>query len=86
MKSKKELFKIMLTESYFHRFEGLCGLAFFLNGRNYLSNDELYEVLDYIGAHRPLNIRTLSGSTYYWNPSRTAPRRRWLRRHIRRNS
>ena len=85
MKSKKELFKIMLVESYFCRFQGLCGLAFYMHGRDELTTPELYVVLNYIEEHRPLNFRTLSDTPYYWHPDRLNPRRRWLKRHIRRN-
>lgn len=56
----------------------LCRQAKYCLSMGYISFDEYEKLIDYIGNNRPL----MSGDIFYWPRYKTKPRRRWLKRHI----
>ena len=85
MKSNKEILELMLENQHLFR-EGLCQWAFDTCVRNGL-NAEAYNNIDwYIYKNRPINLRTLFNTTYYWDPRNKSPRIKWIKKHIKKLS
>jgi hypothetical protein len=84
MRTTKELLAVML-ESINKTKTGLCGLCLKLYQVDIINHLEYEELLRYIKEHRPFNLHYMIGNPYYWGKGKLKPRKRWLKRHIRRN-
>ncbi len=66
---------------------GLCGIASDLNWSRVITSDEEVRLKDFIEINRPdWSSFIRPTSAYHWKPGRVAPRKRWLKRHIRRTA
>jgi hypothetical protein len=84
MRSTKELLQIMLSHINEVR-EGLCGIVWQLGDRGIFNSEEHLRILNYIADNRPINLRRILNTAYYWKPGKIKPRKRWLKRQIKRN-
>ena len=86
----KELLCIMLNNINYLR-AGLCNLANILLTDGDISGKEYYILIEYITKNRPSKFSSISAyrnreSIYYWERGQIAPRIKWLKKHIKRNS
>jgi hypothetical protein len=94
MRTIKELLQLMLDhQEYFDT--GLCLWTTRMYQNGLFTSEERNCVRDYIRNNRPTDKWTYDAlfyqkkperSTYYWTVFEIGPRKRWLKRHIRKNS
>jgi hypothetical protein len=90
MRSINELLSVVLDnfDKYFNidaYTNGICILISSLENRRVLTSNEVGKVKDYIRSNPPSKIPFGMGHPlygYYWKPGKVAPRKRWLRKHI----
>ena len=89
MRKIDELLEILL-ENIDHMETGLCSLNSRIGYFSWHTRIEEYDLVrNYIYDHPPKNLRYLrhkisgsNGSYFYWKKGWKAPRRRWLKKHI----
>jgi hypothetical protein len=91
MKTVKELLNMMLNNQHlFHN--GLCGWALTLYHYDIISKEEHQLISKYILKNRPSIFSSLYcfkvqfRSGYFWKAGDIAPRIKWIKKHIKRNS
>jgi hypothetical protein len=85
MKSNKEILELMLENQHLFK-AGLCQWAFDTCIKNNISMKEYDNIDWYIYKNRPMNLRTLFNTTYYWYPRDKSPRIKWIKKHIKKLS
>ncbi len=86
----KELLTIMLENEHLFNM-GLCLWTLRLSELGYITEGEEYIIDAYVKANKPITFRTLTNTmfnkaNFYWPQGNIKPRRRWIKRHIKKNS
>lgn len=82
MKTIKELLQLMLDNK--HKFTyGLCSLNDNLWMDDIVTNDEYFELMNYINNNPPKKVYS---DIYFWEKGNIKPRLEWIEQHIKFNS
>jgi hypothetical protein len=84
MRTTKELLTIV-SENMDKFRTGLCALIGRLEWDGTIGPDEYDHLIEYLKKHRPFNMYYINGDAYYWKQKESKPRKRWLKKHIKRN-
>ena len=90
MKSIKEILELGLDniETIINYNHGLCGLFMCLKFSDFINDKEYLKIIKYLKKNKPYftynNI--FKNSSYWWKPGKVKPRKKWLIKHIKKNT
>ena len=86
MRTINELLKITLEnfDEYFSSYNnGICLIILVLWAHeDIITFSEYRKIYKYIYENKPFSIFRIGANSYFWRPGRVAPRKRWLKKHV----
>lgn len=83
MKLSEGLEKLLSVIKRGDVYEGLCSEKTNLYFDNILSWNDNYNIAEYFSNNKPLTwYRVFHSTGYWWKPGKVKPRKKWLKKHI----